>query len=101
MRIIVRYVFVDGAGVVGLITFLRNWQSELLPVVEKSLRLASTLKLVSLAIATRGRVNKKKQGVAPSVSNDCISNLCVSLSKAIRFNPTDTYLEDRISTFYN
>ena len=87
MRIIVRYVFVDGAGVVGLITFLRNWQSE--------------LKLVSLAIATRGRVNKKKQGVAPSVSNDCISNLCVSLSKAIRFNPTDTYLEDRISTFYN
>ena len=101
MRIIVRYIFVNGAGVVGLITFLRNWQSELLLVIEKSLGLASALTLVSLATATRGRVNKKKQGVAPSVSNDRISNLCVSLSKVICFNPTDTYLEDRISTFYN
>ena len=83
MRIIVHHVFVNGAGAVGLITFLRNWQFKLLPVVKKIIATQFSAETYLACLATRGRVNKKKQAVALSVSDDRIANLVVSRYKAV------------------
>ena len=61
MKIVVRYVFADAAGVLGLENFLRNLSYNLLPVVGTLFRLAFALKTVLLAVDTRGSVKERNK----------------------------------------